>query len=257
MVLRTTTQSPENLGDIMTIIRSDAFGPTYSDRDRVLRENDPFGSASPVPNPNSATEKQLDFLLRLAIERGINLRGDDQLSAALDKLTKREASEMIEKFLRIPKIQAPVKTAAPVEPNAPAARKPLPNGTPVAEEGMYLVSLDGGPVMSIYKVQRAVHGSGKLYAKVLVIDTEPVRDADGTVIEPAECHFDYAPGVIYRLRPEHKMTIEQMKNFGALYGSCCFCAKTLTDEDSIHNGYGRKCASNRGLPYEKAPKIKL
>jgi len=233
----------------MTIIRSDAFGPTYSDRDRTLRESDPFGSPSPVANPNKATEKQLDFLLRLTIERGLPLDGEKA-----SKLTKRQASEMIDMLLRTPKIPAPVKT---VEPGVPAARKPLPNGTPVAEEGMYLVSLDGGPEMSIYKVQRAVHGSGKLYAKVLVIDVEPVRDADGTVIEPAECHFDYAPGVIYRLRPEHKMTIEQMKNFGALYGSCCFCAKTLTDEDSIHNGYGRKCASNRGLPYEKAPKIKL
>lgn len=249
----------------MTIISRDAFGPTYSDRDRVLnapkftgqgprRESDPFGSPSPIANPNHATEKQISFLTKLASERGINLRGDDQLSGALDKLTKREASEMIDKFLRIPKIPAP---AAPVEPNVPAARRPAPTGAPVAEEGMYLVSLDGGPEMSIYKVQRAVHGSGKLYAKVLVIDVEPVRAADGTVIEPAMCHFDYAPGVIYRLRPEHKMTIEQMKNFGALYGSCCFCAKTLTDEDSIHNGYGRKCASNRGLPYEKAPKIKL
>lgn len=238
----------------MTIISRDAFGPTYSDRDRTLRESDPFGSPSPVPSPNKATEKQITFLIKLATERGVDLRGDAQLSAALDALTKREASAKIDAFLRIPKIPAP---AAPVEPNVPAARRPAPNGAPIVEEGMYRVSLDGGPVMSIYKVQKAVHGSGKLYAKVLVIDVEPVRDADGTVIEPAICYFDYAPGVIYRLRPEHKMSIEDMKQFGALYGSCCFCAKTLTDEDSIHNGYGKWCAGKHGLPYLKAPKIRL
>lgn len=212
-------------------------------------ESDPFGSGSDVrPAGPKATDKQINFLIKLASERGVNLRASDVLSAALDNLTKREASEKIDALLRIPKVPAPGK---PVQPKA------VPAGAPVVEEGMYRVSLDGGPVMSIYKVQRAVHGSGKLYAKVLVIDVEPVRAADGTVLEPAICHFDYAPGVIYRLRPEHKMSIEDMKQFGALYGSCCFCAKVLTDEDSIHNGYGKTCAGNRGLPYEKAPKIKL
>lgn len=93
------------------------------------------------------------------------------------------------------------------------------------EDGMYV--LDG----TIYKVQHAVHGSGRQYAKKL-LPNEPGEKAQ----------FVYAPGVVSQLRPEHRMTIEQAKEWGALYGTCVRCGALLTAEDSIERMMGPICA---------------
>lgn len=95
----------------------------------------------------------------------------------------------------------------------------------VTEDGMYQ-SVAG----IIYKVQKAVHGSGGLYAKKLV------QDSDGN------WSFAYAPGAIRGLTPAMRMTPEQAKEFGQLYGICCRCAAPLTDETSIERGMGPICA---------------
>lgn len=94
------------------------------------------------------------------------------------------------------------------------------------EDGMYV--LDG----VIFKVQHAVHGSGNQYAKRLVAGTPGERAS-----------FEYAPGIVRQLRPEHRMTIEAAREFGALYGTCCQCGAVLTNEDSIEAGIGPVCAS--------------
>lgn len=94
------------------------------------------------------------------------------------------------------------------------------------EDGMYI--LDG----VIYKVQHAVHGSGKQYAKRLV---PPTQEGDRAT-------FEYAPGMVRKLRPEHRMTMDQAREFGALYGTCCQCGRVLTNEDSIEAGIGPICA---------------
>lgn len=123
----------------------------------------------------------------------------------------------------------------------------LARNAPVTEAGFY----QSGD--AIYKVQIAVHGSGKPYAKILVIE-EP--DCGGCANgEPcgAGCkwtvRWEYAPGAIKSLRAGDRMTAEQAKNFSDLYGVCVFCTKPLTDERSIFAGYGEKCASNHGLPW--------
>lgn len=100
-----------------------------------------------------------------------------------------------------------------------------------ATEGMYRKA------GSIYKVQAAVHGSGKTYAKRLVETL--VRDPK---TGKNKWRFEYAPGFVMELRPEHRLTIEQAKEFGALYGTCCVCGRTLTDEKSIAAGIGPVCA---------------
>ena len=48
--------------------------------------------------------------------------------------------------------------------------------------------------------------------------------------------------MIRRLCPEHKMSLADAKKFGALYGTCCVCGRTLTDEVSIEAGIGPVCA---------------
>ena len=39
------------------------------------------------------------------------------------------------------------------------------------------------------------------------------------------------------------------RRYGRLTGSCCFCARTLTDARSITVGYGPVCAEHYGLPW--------
>lgn len=97
----------------------------------------------------------------------------------------------------------------------------------VLEDGMYLA--DG----KIYKVQHAVHGSGRQYAKIAIVEA----NADGSY----NVSFRYVAGAIAKLSPQHKMSYEQAKEFGALYGTCCRCGRTLTDELSIALGIGPIC----------------
>lgn len=106
---------------------------------------------------------------------------------------------------------------------AQEATVPAPRPEP-ATEGMYRLG------STIYKVQIAVHGSGKPYAKMLV------QDGD-------RWSFVFAPGAVHKLDSSHRLTLEQAKEFGALYGTCCVCGRTLTNEESIEAGIGPVCAS--------------
>lgn len=108
----------------------------------------------------------------------------------------------------------------------------------ISSDGMYR-NPDSG---EIFKVQVAVHGSGNLYAKKLVVESDAVRDADGKIVEPGIVRFEFAKGAVAKLRPEWKMTLDEAKAFGALYGTCCVCGRTLTDEGSITAGIGPICA---------------
>lgn len=80
----------------------------------------------------------------------------------------------------------------------------------------------------IFKVQWNLEGSGK-YAKKLV-----VRDGEG--------HWEFAGGALRFLTEEHALTLDEAKEFGKLYGVCCRCGRTLTNEASIDAGIGPICA---------------
>jgi hypothetical protein len=145
----------------------------------------------------TATGSQLSFIRLLCARKGMtDLSGDVH--------TRQQASRTIEMLKALPDTPRP----------AAKERAEL-------EAGIYLVN------GKVHKVQRAVHGSGNLYAKILDIGTG---------------RFEYAPGAIRQIRPEHRMSLEQAKEFGALYGVCCSCGATLTDETSIEAGIGPVCA---------------
>lgn len=119
-----------------------------------------------------------------------------------------------------------------------------PARTSITQDGMYRTA-DG----QIFKVQwNRGEGDGKrLYAKQMV-----GYGAGGRVTEftkaNAELHddlsisFEYAPGAMKWLTAEDRMTMEDAKEFGALYGTCVRCGRTLTLEESIERAMGRKCA---------------
>ena len=108
------------------------------------------------------------------------------------------------------------------------AKAAAPAGAKVTEDGMYR-----HPDGTVAKVQFAVHGSGNLYAKRLIITTK-----DGA----PKGTFEFEGGLINKLSPEMKMSLEEAAEFGHLYGFCCNCGATLTDEKSIAAGIGPICA---------------
>ena len=89
-----------------------------------------------------------------------------------------------------------------------------------AADGFY--NVDG----TIYKVVKAVHGSGHPYAKRL--NTE-------------QGGWEYAPGIVKTLRDDQMLTLEEATRFGRLYGICVICGAALTDEKSIEAGIGPIC----------------
>lgn len=133
----------------------------------------------------------------------------------------------------VPDPADPAKTIAIRESNNAYERQ---SGA-LAEEGFYKVGT------TYFKVQRAVHGSGRLYAKELV--ELPVKGE-------SKGRWEMARGVVYRLRKEDRVSDEDAAKFGQLYGTCTFCWRELTDERSIAAGYGPTCAENRGLPWGEA-----
>lgn len=103
------------------------------------------------------------------------------------------------------------------------------------------------PDGTIYKVQQARQGSGRLYAKRLVITTCP-DPACGhpTTTQPdgshAHGHFVYAAGAIGTLQAAWRLEADAAAAFGQLYGICAMCGADLTDEKSIARGIGPRCA---------------
>lgn len=105
----------------------------------------------------------------------------------------------------------------------------------VTEDGMYRNPTNG----EIYKVQVAKQGSGNLYAKLMVELDEPVVMKTKTKTH----EFEYVPGLINRIDPSWKMTLDEAREWGCLYGTCCNCGAALTDERSIERGIGPICES--------------
>jgi hypothetical protein len=82
----------------------------------------------------------------------------------------------------------------------------------------------GDPVWKVVRSQE----NGMLYAKLLT---------DGK--------FHFLPGGVRKLARMHSirlMTKEEAASYGKLYGVCCVCGRTLTNEESIEAGIGPVCA---------------
>lgn len=215
---------------------------------------------------HSASEAQVRFLAKLLATRE---HGNIVVPTTLDGISKKTASALIEDLLRMPETaaaQANVPMASDkqvtfitsllsarvhdvdyslvdhtaltlpqakvminhllAQPVKPLVTKETPKDE--REDGMYIK--DG----VVYKVQYNL-AKTHLYAKRLVQHGE------------GDASFEYAGGLNrLGLNAEHKMTLDQAKEYGALYGTCCNCARTLTDEKSIEAGIGPICAKKFG-----------
>lgn len=180
---------------------------------------------TPTPSANTATEKQINFINRLKTERDVpeQLINDQRQLWREGRFTVREASNFIDQLLALPKIKS-----------TPAADVP---------EGMHRDAHG-----TIYKVQRAVHGSGNLYAKMLkwVYSCECESTDEHVAQCEKEVTFVYVPGGLRTLSEATRMTLDDARQWGLMYGNCVRCGRTLTDENSIAAGIGPVCAAKWG-----------
>lgn len=173
------------------------------------------------------TAKQRAFILRLSEERNV------VPPVALNDFSMRDASWAIDMLIKLPKIK---KETTPERE---------------LEAGIYR-SPSNGQILKVYK---AVHGSGRMCAKQLVVSSEcdghestsgPIGNViycDGSCrTGETSVRFEYLGLASRFVRDHRRMTLEQAKEFGAIYGVCCNCGATLTDERSIEAGIGPVCA---------------
>jgi Family of unknown function (DUF6011) len=93
----------------------------------------------------------------------------------------------------------------------------------IADEGFYHNSI------GIFKVVTN-QSSGRRYAKQLV------KSGTGH-------SWEFAKGAVTKLQPQTKLSQEVAAKFGALYGQCICCLRTLDNEESIALGIGPICLS--------------
>lgn len=182
-----------------------------------------------------------DTITRPASTRQINYIGVLRKKCGLSFEIPLEDGEIVDALLArkmISALQAEIEVNGEAVQPVKAATPPVaPKATVSIEDGMY--AFEGG----IYKVIHAVHGSGYQYAKKLC--TYKTTDADGNPTTKAE--FVLAYRILGKLRPEHLLTVEEAKKFGALYGICVRCTRTLTREDSIERMMGKTCFAKMGF----------
>lgn len=171
------------------------------------------------------TNAQLTYIMDLisAVEEPVECWAETTRSAITDGVkagtfTKQHASRTIDSLRGMKR-----------KPRPTAMNTGTQSSTAITRDGMYRNPSTG----KIFKVQKAAHGSGKLYAKLLTM--EEIEDG-------WKARFQYAPGMIRDLRPEWRMTLADAKEFGALYGTCLRCGATLTREESIDRAMGLVCA---------------
>lgn len=150
-----------------------------------------------------ATEKQIAFLIKLLAEK---IEDPAKSLAAITWVQEHKLS----KATASAKIDEYMKL--------PSVRKAF-SSTPELDEGMYKVD---GEIFKVYHTQ-----AGHIATKQLTEDG-----------------FEYTgrkPLAV--IKPEHRMTLDEAKEYGKVTGTCCNCGRLLTNEESIAAGIGPICAS--------------
>lgn len=104
-----------------------------------------------------------------------------------------------------------------------AARKP--EREPIEAEGMYARIDPEDLDLDIFRVRKSQ--AGRFYALRLDFASE---------------EFIYEPSAIRGIDPEDRLTLEQAKSLGHMFGRCIVCWAALTDPKSVERGIGPVCA---------------
>lgn len=179
-----------------------------------------------------ASEKSINYLVSLAAKRTPHV-AETTIREWAATAGQAEVSKRIDWI-----------KGQPVVAQAPAASNGSSKRTEDPVDGIYVVKGDTAMQASaidrqdlnppkqdrIFKVYKAVHGSGRQCVKRLVID--------GT-----SGSFEYM-GLAAKHLPAtaRLLSLEEAQAFGKIYGFCVRCGRTLTDEESIAAGIGPVCA---------------
>lgn len=230
----------ECYGNDSRMLADTTSGATLRERAEERKSHATKNTMGGSSSGRMATEKMERYVRNLAREREMTPEtAADALKRIGDgRLTFDYARKFIDNYKDTPR-------RADRRETAPTAMK---------QDGMYR-NPDTG---EIYKVQwNKAQGDGRrLYAKRLVLSGVPKgEDSERHNITPgtplldgtAKVTFTYA-GSCSRvgLRPEMRMTADEAREFGALYGTCVRCGRTLTLEESIERSMGSVCASREG-----------
>jgi hypothetical protein len=147
-----------------------------------------------------------------------------EATAKLDTMGRREISEKIDSMKGIvDRYRAKAREAAP-KAIAPTPALNL-------EPGMYKVN------GTVYQVRPNREGT-RLYAKKLVeFGGERLTETDDVI----RMEFEYAPGAIYNISPDNRMSLEEGKALIIRYGKCICCGRKLKAAKSVEAGIGPIC----------------
>jgi len=165
-----------------------------------------------------ATEAQVNFVNSLAAKKQLTPSLVEQVGKVRSGVaTTRETSSLID----ILKACAwkPVTANSPVTVSTPT----------MAELGYYRFN---GEFFTVCQNKLKTRKYAKVFSLV------PWRDEDG---ETHAAGWKYVKGMVNVLKPEHKVTIEEAKEFGHLHGRCLICARVLSDPKSVSEGIGPVC----------------
>lgn len=220
------------------------YGP-MQDRTPTFGQGNGSGSGFGRPS-NPASEKQVDLLVKLGMSR-----------THAESLTKSKASEHIDRLLGEQKNQAP---AAP----APTTQRPNRYGSKCVNCGTYVEAEAGWLCKDVNGRWASTHKNGECVTEAPAKAAAPTELEDGIYKRDDEIvkvyvtqsgqkasktwdtdteSFEYTGKRGLRgLTAEHRMTLDEAKAFGAIYGICCNCSRTLRDDVSIEAGIGPICA---------------
>lgn len=170
----------------------------------------------------SITTAQLNFLKSLIQTRELStdLATLIQESPELKDLTKAQASKVIDRLVKMPKLAAEKSTVQSVS-------------VTTLEEGFYVLN---GEVLKVTPNKAGT----RMYAKrwedclgnALVLD-EQNKGTTGS--------WNYAPGMVRELTPDMKMSLEDAKFFTGIWKQCVRCGAKLTATQSVEQGIGPIC----------------
>ena len=174
---------------------------------------------------DSITERQTAFARKLVVEKVYPRLGSDRdariarFEQMLPSMTKQFAMALIGDLIVAPTDRTPI---------AQDAEKTTFTLTP----GVYEVN---GEIFNL-KFNKA---KTNLYAQRLV--EKPGVDRLAESGDVVHIEFEYAPGVVRRLKPHHKMSIERARELTIRYGRCLACGRRLKNAESVERGIGPVC----------------
>lgn len=180
---------------------------------KKVEKDTSFNTDHRAAKPEAIAAPQKAVTRDRVISEGVYAWEDTQVRVRVSQTSKKPYGLVLREgnWEYTPGIVAKLKASDKIE--VPAAQS-----APKVTEGFYL------HFETVAEVVKS--GAGRLYAKTL--DTETGR-------------WDYAPGVIGKLKPEDRLTLAQAILMGKQFHRCMCCGRELTNPESIEYGIGPIC----------------